>query len=58
MARIKYILNERRLAAREAQELIREAERENGSTDGATTKRAPLNFMEEEAPSTTSQVVQ
>ncbi|KAK9897797.1 MRP-L47-domain-containing protein [Cystobasidium minutum MCA 4210] len=57
MARIKYILNERRLAAREAQSLIRAAEAGNGSSALPSREQATLNFMEEEAPKSTSQVV-
>lgn len=51
MARIKYILNERRIAAREAQALIKAANAGNGTQAAAPAKRAPANFMEEEAPS-------
>lgn len=59
MARIKYILNERRIAAREAQDLIKAAGKNGGdSTQASPTKRAPANFMEAEAPGTsTSQAV-
>lgn len=49
MARIKYILNERRIAATEAQDLIRQASEGGEGADGS--ERAPASFMEEDVPS-------
>lgn len=58
MARIKYILNERRIAAREAQDLVLEAtqgsEAEEAQGAYESRKQASMNFMEEEAPKSTS----
>lgn len=51
MARIKYVLNERRLAALEAQDLVLEAT--EGSDSESTVDRQSVpsaSFMEEDVP--------
>lgn len=45
MARIKYILHERRTAAREAQAILRESRREGGAKQGSPEEKAS-DFME------------
>jgi hypothetical protein len=58
MARIKYILNERRIAAREAQDLVLEATQgskaEAGNSAYESRKQASMNFMEEEGTKSAS----
>lgn len=56
MARIKYVLNERRIAARQAQELVVAATAGSApeSSVGSDKATPPANFMEEEVPKSAS----
>lgn len=51
MARIKYVLNERRIAARDAQDLVRNATERSESASTSESQRTEFtSFMEEEVP--------